>query len=90
MIVKLGEGLNVYLLVAGNSKDVTQLYNRGEGLLASLISSGHIVLLGGTFNEHSVFRVQMTYSQRNEPLGEYEGYILKNETASRFKAMNEV
>ena len=90
MIVKIGEGLNLYLLVAGSNKEISQLYSMGEGLTASLVSFGNCILLGGTFNEHSIFRANLSYSQKNEPLGEFEGYVVADDTATRFKAMNEV
>lgn len=88
-IVNLGKGLNVNLLVAGNYEDIVKLYHRGEPFTISLVRSQISILLGATFRMHSVFKSDLHYSELDEQLNDYEGYLLIKEKASRFKAMYE-
>jgi len=89
-IIRLGKGLNVNLLVAGNSDDVSKLYNQGESFTMGLVNSQTGILLGGNFRAHNVFKANIPYSEQEILLDEYEGYLVHREKALRFKAMYEL
>ncbi|MDD4729782.1 MAG: type VII secretion protein EssC, partial [Dysgonamonadaceae bacterium] len=89
-IIRLGKGLNVNLLVAGNSDDVSKLYNQGESFTMGLVNSQTSILLGGNFRTHNVFKANVPYSEQDVLLDEYEGYVIHREKALRFKAMYEL
>lgn len=89
-IIRLGKGLNVNLLVAGNSDDVAKLYNQGEPFTMGLVNSQTNILLGGSFRDHNVFKANIPYSEQEVLLDEYEGYVIHREKALRFKAMYEL
>lgn len=89
-IIRLGKGLNVNLLVAGDCDEISKLYNQGEPFTMGLVNSQTCILLGGSFRSHNVFKANMPYSEQETALGEYEGYILHKENALRFKAMCEI
>ena len=89
-IVRLGKGLNVNLLVAGNCDDIAKLYNQGEPFTMGLVNGQTNILLGGNFRTHNVFKANIPYSEQDTALSEYEGYIIYKEKALRFKAMYEI
>ena len=89
-IIRLGRGLNVNLLVAGNCDEISKLYNQGEPFTMGLVNGQTSILLGGNFRAHSEFKANMLHSEQNIPLDEYEGYVIYKEKAVRFKAMYEL
>ena len=89
-IIRLGKGLNVNLLVAGNNDDVSKLYNQGEPFTMGLVNGQTSIILGGSFREHNVFKSNIPYSEQEALLDEYEGYVINREKALRFKAMYEL
>ncbi len=89
-IIRLGKGLNVNLLVAGNSDDVSKLYNQGEPFTMGLVNGQTSIILGGNFRAHNVFKANIPYSEQDVLLDEYEGYVIHREKALRFKAMYEL
>ncbi|MCL2671187.1 MAG: type VII secretion protein EssC [Clostridiales bacterium] len=86
-IMRLGKGLGVYLIAAGQADDITRLNSQGERFTAGLISGAQAILLGGSYRAHSCFAPDVPYSQQEIPFGEYEGSYLKNRKPMRFKAM---
>jgi S-DNA-T family DNA segregation ATPase FtsK/SpoIIIE len=86
-VVRLGKGLHFYLLVAGDCGEIGKMYNQGEPFTMALVKAQTAIALGGSFKNHDVFKSDLPYSEQDVPLGEYEGYILHNERALRFKAM---
>ena len=88
-IVRLGKGLGVNLLVAGNCDDISKMFNQGEPLTMGLVNSQVSILLGGSFRSHGVFKSNLPYSEQDVLLEDYEGYLLNKEKAMCFKAMFE-
>lgn len=86
-IIRLGKGLNVNLLVAGNCEDIRKMYNQGEPFTMGLVNGTSAILLGGSYNDHSCFKANIPYSEANITVGEHEGFYLEREKAVRFKAM---
>lgn len=86
-IIRLGKGLNVNLLVGVNCDDIKSLSNKGESVSMGLIKSSTAVLLGGSLNDHSCFKVNVPYNETGTVLGEFEGYYVEKNKPVRFKAM---
>lgn len=90
MIARIGAGLGVLLIIAGNNRDINKLFSQGESLTIAMITLGQAILLGESFNAHPSFNADIPYSRKNEPLREFEAYAIQNGKAIRFKVMNEV
>lgn len=89
-ITKIGKGLSVYLLAAGMSDDISKLCNQGEQLTCGMISGYHSIVLGGSMNDHDVFKAtNLSFNEKTASVEEYEGYFIVREKATRFKAMFE-
>ncbi len=89
MIIKLGKGLNVYLIISDTPDEIGKLSSMGNVVAMLMTSSKLSILLGRTFKAHTVFRADLPYNEAEAKLGEFEGYIIKEEHAERFKAMFE-
>lgn len=90
-IIRLGKGLNVNLLVAGNCDEISKMYNQGETFTIGLVNGPISILIGGNFKAHGVFKVNnLSYSDQDIQLDEFEAYILNKEKATRFKTMYEM
>ena len=85
-ICRLGKGLNVNIFVAGQHDDIAKL-NLGEIFTVGLVKNGINILLGGKFNIHGGFDSSLSYSDKDVEVGEYEGYLLIQGNATRFKAI---
>jgi len=85
-ICRLGKGLQVNIFVTGQHDDIIKL-NLGEMFTIGLVKNGTNVLLGGNFNTHGVFDSEMSYTERETKIGEYEGYLLSRGSTTRFKAI---
>lgn len=86
-VIRLGKGLNVYLVASEDAEELGELSSMGNTISMLLVNNKLSVLLGKTFKSHTVFSGDLSYSEAEAKLGEFEGYILKNEHAERFKAM---
>lgn len=89
MIMKLGKGLNVYLIISDTPDEIGKLSGMGNVVAMLMTSSKLVILLGNTFKSHTVFKSHLPYNEMETKLGEFEGYIIKDENAERFKAMYE-
>ena len=85
-ICRLGKGLQVYIFIAGQNDDVMKL-SLGDMFTIGMVKNGICILLGGKFNTHSVFDSGLSYSEKEIEVGDYEGYLLKQGNALRFKAI---
>ena len=85
-ICRMGKGLNVNIFVAGQHEDVMKL-NLGEIFTVGMVKNGTNILLGGRFNTHGVFESGLSYSEKEIEVGRYEGYLLKQGNATRFKTI---
>lgn len=89
MIARLGKGLGIYLLIACDGKELSQLYSQGETATNAVVNMGQSILLGGSFQTHAIFDSDLPYSERSAALGEHEGYFLRDGKTIRFKSMYE-
>ena len=88
-IVRLGKGLEVHLITAGNSVDITRLKNSGDPLCASMTNGRFAVLLGGDMDAHQAFQSTVPYSERKKAAGKECGFFLDEGQACVFKTMSE-
>lgn len=88
-IAKIGAGLGLYLLIAGNAYSLSSLCMKGETVVGDLVKAKQAVLLGGCINDHcSEFKISnVTYTQKNLSVKDYEGFFVCNGEAVRLKTM---
>lgn len=75
-IVKIGVGLGLYLIVAGDAYDLTSLVNKGEPISLTMAKGKQSVLLGGCMNDHGAVQIKATYTQKSVELKEKEGVFV--------------
>ena len=89
MVIKLGTGLNVYFIVSENSEELAKLSSMGNVISMLLVGSNLNIVLGHKFKAHTVFKADLPYNEAEAKLDEFEGFVIKDEHAERFKAMFE-
>lgn len=87
-IIRLGAGLNVFLYLSEDTDTFCRLCGQGEAVSMLMSGENIAVLLGGSFTAYPVFRSEMSGLEKNQALGEREGYLLKKGKTTRFKAMS--
>jgi len=88
MLVRLGSGLDVYLIIAGDSSELAALHSAGEAVVNAIVNTGTSILLGMNFRAHRMFDADVSYSEKEAKLGQYEGYIMDAGKPIGFKAMH--
>jgi S-DNA-T family DNA segregation ATPase FtsK/SpoIIIE len=83
-IVTLGRGLNVYLLTAGETDDISKLYH-GDKFIMSMVDKAAAILVGGNFRTHLVFKADLSYTESENALASDEGYLLVSGRATKIK-----
>jgi len=86
-IIKIGTGLGLYLIAAGDAYGMASLVNKGEAVAHAMSHSKQLVMLGGCMNDHCTVSVKASYSQKNEVLNEKEGFFIGTDGIVRFKTM---
>lgn len=86
-MVKLGSGLNVYLIVAGEAYELATLTNKGEALSIAMAKGKYAIMLGGCISDHGAITTKVPYAQRNTVVKAYEGYLVDAGEVMCFKAM---
>lgn len=86
-IVKLGHGLDLYLIAAGAAYEISSLFNKGEAVLISIGKAKQAVMLGGCMNDHGAVPSNASYSIKNIKVGASEGYFVRDSEPTRFKAI---
>ena len=87
-IVKLGKGLELYLLAAGDAYELTGYFNKGEALTLAMGKAKQTVMLGGCMNDHGAIPTKATYSQKSVPVREHEGIFALDSSYTVFRAMD--
>ena len=87
-IVKLGKGLELYLLAAGDAYELTGYFNKGEALTLAIGKAKQTVMLGGCMNDHGAIPTKATYSQKSVPVREHEGIFALDSSYTVFRAMD--
>ena len=87
-IIKLAEGLGIYLMVAGDAYEIASMSSQGEAVALALSKGRQAILLGGCLNDHSAIQTNVSYSLKGISVKEFEGFFISNKSATGFKAMN--
>ena len=87
-VVKLGKGLDLYLVTAGDANELSVFFNKGEALTVAMAKAKQSVLLGGCMNDHGAISTKASYSQKNVPVREHEGIFILDLNYTVFRAMD--
>ena len=87
-VVKIGEGLGLYMIAAGNAYELSGFFNKGEALTLTLGKAKQVVMLGGCMNDHGAIPLKASYSQKNVPVREHEGIFINNAEYVVFRTIN--
>lgn len=84
-VVKIGRGLDLYLIVAGDAYELAGFSSKGEALTLALSKSKQAVILGGCMNDHAAISITASYNQKSVPVREHEGIFVANSSYTVFK-----
>ncbi len=87
-LVKMCEGLKVYLLVS-EQPDTLKMLDGQEAIMHNIIATGVGILIGGSFYSHRVFKSDLSYTESEATLKESEAYLVCGGKAIKFKMMQE-
>ena len=87
-IIKLAEGLGIFLVVAADAYEIASMASQGEAVASALSKGRQAVMLGGCLNDHGAIQTNVSYSQKGIAVKEYEGFYVSNKNVTGFKAMN--
>ena len=87
-IIKLAEGLNIYLVVTADAYEIASMSSQGEAVALALAKGRQAVMLGGCINDHCAIQTNVSYTQKGISVKEFEGFFINNKNATGFKAMN--
>lgn len=77
-IIRFGKGLGVYIVITGEADDINKL-SQIDTLTKAMIDLQNGVILGGNFDSHNIFNVNIPYQERSKLINIGEGYIIKRE-----------
>ena len=86
-IIRLGKGLNVHLIASEDAEELGKLSSMGNTISMLMVNNNLSIILGKTFKSHVIFKADLSYSEAETKLGEFEGYLIKDEHATRIKTM---
>mgnify|MGYP003299434529 CR=1 FL=1 len=86
-IIRLGEGLNVFLCIAAEQADFDKFCVQGETVCMLMAEANSAILLGGRMSDYTSFKSDLSFQDRSQSVGEWEGYVLEKGKAVRMKAM---
>lgn len=75
-IVRFGKGLGVFIIITGSSDDISKL-NHIDSLTKAIVDLQCGIALGGSFDQHNFFAVNMSYQERSKPIPHSEGYVIE-------------
>lgn len=87
-MIKIGEGLGIYLLLAGDAYELSSLINKGEAVSLAAARGTFAVMLGGCMNDHAGIPTRVSYTQKGVTVKEHEGYFINGDSIIQFKAMS--
>ena len=86
-IVKIGRGLGLFLVAAGEAYEISALFIKGEAVLLGLGKSKQAVILGGCMNDHGAVPANAGYNEKSVKVGTAEGFFVQDAVPTRFKAI---
>lgn len=87
-IIRLGDGLNVFLCIAAEQSDFDKFCVQGETVCMLMAEANSAILLGGKMSDYTSFKSDLSFQDRSQSVGEWEGYLLEKGKAVRMKAMD--
>ena len=88
-LLALGKGLKVFLVASESNEGLSELESKGAKIAIRLTSNAISVLLGGKAKEHSAIKTTLNYTEQDKKLKEFEGYLICDGEATKFKTMYE-
>lgn len=92
-IIKIGAGLRVYLIAAGDAYDLTNHYNKGVPVTQALARGQQLVILGGCIGDHGCctsLQMKTSMAQKGVPFESNSGIIASGNDFTPFKAMKDL
>ena len=86
-IVKIGKGLGLYLIVAGDAFELSGFFTKGEAMTLALGKAKQAVMLGGCMNDHGSIPTKASFAQKSVPVRDHEGIMIRNGKTTVFRAM---
>lgn len=87
-IARLGEGLNVNIILCADNNEMASMYHQGETLTNTAVLNGYGILLGGSLNDHTIYDTSdIPFTKRNDILAADYGYFCHNGKTIMFKNM---
>lgn len=83
-IVRFGKGLGVFIIITGNSDDISKL-NHIDSLTKAIVELQCGIALGGSFDQHNFFNINMPYQERSKPIMHSEGYVIEKGRCKKIK-----
>ncbi len=87
-IVKLGKGLGLYLITAGDAYELSGFFTKGEALTLALGKAKQAIILGGCMNDHGAVPTKASYNQKSVPVREHEGMLIIDSNYTVFRTMD--
>lgn len=87
-MVKLGSGLGIYLIIAGDAFMLSSFYNKGQPLSLALSKAKQAVMLGGCMNEHGAIQTKASSVLKGTAVKEGEGIFACSGEYIVFKSMS--
>lgn len=85
-LLMAGAGLDVALVAADNAAGLAALTQYSEPLTL-LLAKGPVILLGGRPLDHMAVELPLAATQKNQPLGAWEGWYRTAQGVRRFKTI---
>lgn len=92
-IVKIGAGLDVYLIAAGDAYDLTNHYNKGVPVTQCLARGQQLVIIGGCIGDHgccNTLQMKTSMAQKGVPFESHYGIVAIGNDFTPFMAMKDL
>lgn len=86
-IVTLGKGLNIVVLVDGNTKEIEKLYHGGDSFTMNLVRHSTVLLIGGSVQSHSMVTTDLPYSVVSVTMADCEAYLVRDNSVEKIKVV---
>lgn len=83
-ICRLAEGLGVLVFVAGRVADIER-YNEIESLTRAIVANQRAVAIGGNAAMHSYLTNELSYKEKDQPIGDGNGYVYIDGQCAKMK-----
>ena len=88
-VIRLGKNLKVYIIAAANNGDIAKPYNQGEEVVVGLVNQKNVIIIGGSPNDHSIFSIELPYTEKSRRLNKNEGFLLDQSNLVKFRMIDD-